>query len=140
MIDSRSCPGIVRNEPEHWQETCQTKAPGKAAEDQRSYDGELAADAYRKYHPRNAAAVGPVTVDSQDSLVFLKSNMLLIARIRAHRFEARATDGVACIAKSEISRPACSRLTARDAPRAPSGRSPVAPRQDLCVDATPCRD
>jgi hypothetical protein len=37
----------VRNEPKHWQQTCQTKASGKAAEDQRSYDGELAADAYR---------------------------------------------------------------------------------------------
>ena len=54
---------------------------------QRSYDGELAADAYRKYHPRNAAAVGPVTLDSQESLVFLKFNMLLTARTRAHRFE-----------------------------------------------------
>jgi hypothetical protein len=88
MIDNRWFrPGIVRNEPEHWQQTCQTKAPGKAAQDQRSYDGELAADAYRKYHPRNAAAVGPVTLDSQESLVFLKFNMLLTARTRAHRFE-----------------------------------------------------
>jgi hypothetical protein len=132
--------GIVRNEPKHWQQTCQTKASGKAAEDQRSYDGELAADAYRKYHPNNTAAVGPVMVDSQDSLLFLKFKMFLTARARAHRFERAPPDGAACMAKSEINRPACSRLTARDVPRAPTGLSPVAPRQDLCVDATPCRD